>query len=140
MRFSVLINNAGVATVPDPGVSLDDLRKIYNDTFNTNITSVAILTTALLPSLRRSQDPRVINISSGRASMHAMTTGSLPPTVSVAYSVSKTAMNALTLEFAKQEDQVQPEQGSKILYQAVNPGHCKTSLNGFKGKRDPIEG
>jgi NAD(P)-dependent dehydrogenase (short-subunit alcohol dehydrogenase family) len=126
--------------VPEPEVSLDDLCKIYNDTFNTNITSIAVLTTALLPLLRRSRDPRVINISSGRASMHAMTTGSLPPTVTVAYSVSKLVLNALLLEFAKQEDQVQSEQGSKILYQAVNPGHCKTSLNGFKGKRDPFEG
>jgi NAD(P)-dependent dehydrogenase (short-subunit alcohol dehydrogenase family) len=136
----VLINNAAIATVPEPDISLEHLRKIYDDTFNTNITSIAVLTTALLPLLRHSRDPRVINISSGRASMHAMTTGSLPPTVSVAYSVSKLAMNALMLEFAKQEDEVRPHQGSKILYQAVNPGHCKTSLNGFRGKRDPFEG
>jgi NAD(P)-dependent dehydrogenase (short-subunit alcohol dehydrogenase family) len=69
--------------------------------------------------------------------MHALTTGTLPHTVSVAYSVSKLALNVLMLEMAKQEEQVQ---GSKILYQAVNPGHCKTALNGFRGQRDPVEG
>jgi NAD(P)-dependent dehydrogenase (short-subunit alcohol dehydrogenase family) len=133
----VLINNAAIATIPEPNCSTADFRVSYNDTFNTNITSVATLTTALIPLLRKSPDPRVINVSSGRASMHALTTGTLPPTVSVAYSVSKLALNVLMLEKAKQEEQVQ---GSKILYQAVNPGHCKTALNGFRGQRDPVEG
>jgi NAD(P)-dependent dehydrogenase (short-subunit alcohol dehydrogenase family) len=72
--------------------------------------------------------------------MHTLTEGMLPATVSVPYSVSKLAMNALMLEMAKQEKQVPIEQGSKILYQAVNPGHCRTALNGFKGARDPFEG
>lgn len=72
--------------------------------------------------------------------MHALTTGSLPATVSVPYSVSKLAMNVLMLELSKAEEVVSEKNGSKILYQAVNPGHCKTALNGFKGKRDPFEG
>jgi NAD(P)-dependent dehydrogenase (short-subunit alcohol dehydrogenase family) len=69
-----------------------------------------------------------------------MTTGSLPQTVSGPYSISKLAMNVLMLELKKQEEQVEEKQGSRISYQAVNPGHCKTGLNGFRGKRDPFEG
>jgi hypothetical protein len=49
-------------------------------------------------------------------------------------------MNVLMLDFIKQEEQVENSQGSRILYQAVNPGHCKTALNGFRGQRDSFEG
>jgi hypothetical protein len=49
-------------------------------------------------------------------------------------------MNVLMLELMKQEEQVEEKQGSRILYQAVNPGHCKTALNDFWGKWDPFEG
>lgn len=44
------------------------------------------------------------------------------------------------IELTKQEQATSKERGSEILFQAVNPGHCKTSFNGFKGKRDPFEG
>lgn len=136
--FKVLINNAAIAAIPTPETSLPELRAMYNRIFDTNITSVATVTTALMPLLRRSDDPRVINVSSGRASMHALTTGAMPPTASVAYSVSKTALNVLMLEMAKQEAKI--EEGDRILYQAANPGHCKTAFNGFRGQRDPLEG
>jgi hypothetical protein len=43
------------------------------------------------------------------------------------------------LEMSNRRD-VADEHGSKILYQVVNPGHCKTALIGFEGKRDPFEG
>jgi hypothetical protein len=49
-------------------------------------------------------------------------------------------MNVLMLEMSKAEEDLSDEHGSKILYQAANPGHCKTALNGFRGKRDPFEG
>jgi hypothetical protein len=27
-----------------------------------------------------------------------------------------------------------------ITFWAVSPGHCKTAFNGYRGKKDPIEG
>lgn len=74
----------------------------------------------------------MINISSGRASIHALTTGQLPPTASIPYSISKVALNVLGLELAK----LYPD----VKFYAANPGHCKTALNGFKGARDPLDG
>jgi NAD(P)-dependent dehydrogenase (short-subunit alcohol dehydrogenase family) len=85
-----------------------------------------------MPLLSLSPNPRVINISSARASIHNITTGNLPPTACVPYSVSKVALNALTLELGKSHPDVE--------FYAANPGHCKTAFNGFKGKKDPMEG
>jgi NAD(P)-dependent dehydrogenase (short-subunit alcohol dehydrogenase family) len=98
---TVLINNAAIALSPS---SLNDFRHSYNTTFSINITSVALFTTAFLPLLHASPTPKVINISSARGSLTLSTDGKLPPTKAVAYSVSKTALNALTVEMQKTED------------------------------------
>lgn len=127
---SVLINNAGIAVVPKPG--LTDYRSTFNSTMDTNVTSVGFLTTSCIPLLRASQDPRVINVSSARASVHALTTGTLPPTKVVSYVVSKVGLNVLTLEMRK----LFPD----VLFQCASPGHCATGLNGFTGQRDPLDG
>ncbi|KAK6438116.1 hypothetical protein LTR95_005689 [Oleoguttula sp. CCFEE 5521] len=126
----VLVNNAGIASTP--AADFSDLRSTFNTTFNTNITSVALISHLFMPLLLESGNPKIINLSSGRASIHALTTGTLPPTASVPYSVSKTALNVLTLEMSKSFQQV--------VFYAATPGHCSTALNGFRGKRDPEEG
>lgn len=56
----------------------------------------------------------------------------LPPTASIPYTISKTALNVAMLEIAKLE--------TDVLFQAVSPGHCKTAFNGFRGTKDPLEG
>jgi NAD(P)-dependent dehydrogenase (short-subunit alcohol dehydrogenase family) len=58
----------------------------------------------------------------------------MPSTVSIPYSVSKTALNALTLEMAKF-----PE-NEGVQFHVIGLGHCKTEFNGFRGLRDPLEG
>jgi NAD(P)-dependent dehydrogenase (short-subunit alcohol dehydrogenase family) len=128
----VLINNAAIASNPSDSADHTDFRSTYNAILNTNLTSVALLTTLSMPLLSRSPNPRVINISSARASIHNITINNLPPTACVPYSVSKVALNALTLEMGK----MYPD----VVFYAANPGHCKTALNGFKGKKDPVEG
>jgi NAD(P)-dependent dehydrogenase (short-subunit alcohol dehydrogenase family) len=85
-----------------------------------------------MPLLTLSPTPRVVNMSSARASIHNIVTNNLPPTACVPYSVSKVALNALTLEMGK----MYPE----VKFYAANPGHCRTAFNGFRGKKDPVEG
>lgn len=63
--------------------------------------------------------------------------GNLPPTAVVSYSVSKTALNALTIEIQKAEDAREGE--GKVDFYVVNPGHCKTEFNGYRGTKDPLE-
>jgi NAD(P)-dependent dehydrogenase (short-subunit alcohol dehydrogenase family) len=105
---------------------------VYNQILDTNVTSIAVLTSRFLPLLEMSDDPRVINVSSARASVALQSSAKLPPTASIPYSISKTALNILTMELQKLQ--------SGILFHVVSPGHCKTALNGFRGSKDPGEG
>jgi NAD(P)-dependent dehydrogenase (short-subunit alcohol dehydrogenase family) len=107
-------------------------REVYNYTFDGNITSVAVVTKAFMGLLEKSSDPRVINISSLRGSLGLLTAGKLPPTQSVAYGVSKSALNALTIEMGRAN--------KAILFQCASPGHCKTAFNGYRGTKDPLDG
>jgi NAD(P)-dependent dehydrogenase (short-subunit alcohol dehydrogenase family) len=90
-----------------------------------------------MPLLNATPAPKVINVSSARGSLTRSTAGKLPPTAAVAYSVSKTALNALTIEFQKTED---VSEHGKVRFYAVSPGHLKTAFNNFRGTKDPLDG
>ena len=101
MTISVLINNAGIL-IRAPEDDLPALRQAYNTMLNTNLTSVAILTTAFLPLLHKSPDPKVINITSGLGSIANTLTkkmGRLP-----SYGASKVGMNGLTAHMQTAEN------------------------------------
>src|ERR1700678_3727133 len=78
-------------------VSLDDVRAV----FETNVFGVIAVTQAMLPLLREARAGRIVNVSSssgppprksGPANPHRAMYGT--------YSVSKTALNAVTVAFA----------------------------------------
>lgn len=105
---------------------------MYNRILDTNVTSVALVSTLFLPLLREATTPRIINVSSGRGSLALVTSGANPPTDKIPYSVSKAALNLLTVEMSHANPNVE--------FQLVNPGWCKTAFNGYRGPKDPIEG
>jgi NAD(P)-dependent dehydrogenase (short-subunit alcohol dehydrogenase family) len=121
---------------------LNGLRDSFNATFNANVTSVAAVTSTFLPLLRRSSDPRVIHVSSGRASLQRSTAANSPLTAVLSYSISKVALNALTIEQQKIENARtgNEQDGGKVDFYAINPGHCKTAFNGWRGLKDPLDG
>ncbi|KAL9071294.1 MAG: hypothetical protein Q9161_004310 [Pseudevernia consocians] len=130
-RLDILVNNAGIAILESPDGS--NIQESYAQTFNTNITGVALMMTTFLPLMKESSpDARVINLSSARASLHLSSSGNLPPSRVISYSVSKTALNALTVEYAKAEP--------TVAFYAASPGRCKTAFNGFRGTKDPSDG
>jgi NAD(P)-dependent dehydrogenase (short-subunit alcohol dehydrogenase family) len=100
--------------------------------FHANITSVAAVSNAFIPLLKKSEDARVINVSSSGRSVTLQTTGQLPATTAISYLVSKTAMNVLTLELRKLE--------TDVLFHVACPGHCKTGLNGYRAAKGPVDG
>ena len=99
----VLINNAGIAILEE---HLKDFRRIWSEQFNVNVISVRIISELFMPLLRKAEDPRILNISSLRASFDRVINGHNPPVVSVAYSTSKTALNMMMLQMAKQYQDV----------------------------------
>ncbi|MGM1057665.1 SDR family oxidoreductase [Saccharothrix sp. Mg75] len=130
-RLDVLVNNAGI-TGPHgqaPGaVGLDVVREV----FETNVFGVIAVTDAMLPLLLRSPAARVVNVSSGVGSLTALGDPGHPLAAlpaGLAYPPSKTALNAVTVQYAK----ALADRG--VLVNAVDPGYCATDLNGHRGSR-----
>jgi NAD(P)-dependent dehydrogenase (short-subunit alcohol dehydrogenase family) len=133
-RLDVLVNNAGVTGgMPQQPttVSLEAVRTAVE----TNVIGVIRVTNALLPLLRRSAAPRIVNMSSSVGSLARQTgPGDETGPLSNAYSPSKTFLNAVTIQYAKEL------RGTNILINAACPGFTATDLNGFRGHRTPEQG
>jgi NAD(P)-dependent dehydrogenase (short-subunit alcohol dehydrogenase family) len=143
-HLDVLINNAGITgsgqvapqdahdQVPS-SVDLDMVRAV----FETNVFGVIAVTNSMLPLLRRSVAPRIVNVSSDAASLTIASEpdgplAGLPP--SVAYTPSKTALNALTVQYANELRK------DGILVNAAAPGYVDTDINNHSGQLTPAQG
>lgn len=92
-RLDILVNNAGWTTVV-PHKDLDALTdEIFRKTFEVNVFGTWWLTKAAMPHLRNSPDPCVVNITS--------VAGVRPLGSSIAYSMTKAALNQMTALLAK---------------------------------------
>ncbi|WP_328710937.1 SDR family NAD(P)-dependent oxidoreductase [Microbispora hainanensis] len=93
------------------------------------------VTNAMLPLLRRSASPRIVNMSSTVGSLTRQSApGAETGPISAAYAPSKTFLNAVTVQYAKELSD------TNILINAGCPGFCATDLNGFRGVRTPEQG
>jgi len=115
-KLNILVNNAGATWID----KVDDFpRKGFEDVLNLNVTSVFMLTQAMLPFLRAAQQPgdpaRVINITS----INAFRPGGY---VNYSYSASKAGAKMLTehLGVALVED--------NITVNGVGPGLFRSRL------------
>jgi NAD(P)-dependent dehydrogenase (short-subunit alcohol dehydrogenase family) len=137
--LDVLVNNAAVS-VDTATVITEVDAAVFRRTYETNVFGVLEVTNALLPALRRSAAPRIVNVSSGTGSL-GWSTGPNPQfdfTMSrgrgPAYRSSKTALNALTVFYA------QALAGDGFKVNALAPGRRATGLNpGAAGGGDPAE-
>ncbi|MGX9517551.1 SDR family NAD(P)-dependent oxidoreductase [Vibrio mediterranei] len=123
-RFSVvdvLINNAAIHYDTWQNVTNANLTTV-KEAMDTNVFGAWRMTQALLPLLQSSQQARIVNISSGAGALDNQT-GSTP-----AYSMSKIALNSLTLMFANQL------KSRGILVNSVCPGWVATDMGGNGGR------
>lgn len=140
-RLDVLVNNAGIAHAGEPGqslaetvkagrasvASLDEVRAV----FETNVFGVIAVTQAMLPLLREAPTGRIVNVSSGRASLALAADPSEArrrEMFGVTYSSSKVALNAVTLAFALDLE------STGIKVNAAAPGFTVTAMNNFEGR------
>jgi NAD(P)-dependent dehydrogenase (short-subunit alcohol dehydrogenase family) len=129
--LDILVNNAGISPDEPKPVTEEDpdtFRRIYE----TNVFGLVAVTNAFLPALRRSAHPRIVNLSSGTASIAAsggqvggvFAYASSPTSTLAAYRSSKTAVNELTVLYAN----ALADDGFKV--NALAPGLRRTDLNG----------
>jgi len=118
-RVDVIINNAGV--MPERGeekitnIDFDHFR----NAFEINVLGCARVIRSFLPHLRRSNRPRILNLSSGLGSIAERDNFNY-----YAYAVSKAALNMLTRSVAFE---LAPE-GITIV--AISPGWVRTDMGG----------
>jgi NAD(P)-dependent dehydrogenase (short-subunit alcohol dehydrogenase family) len=129
-RLDVLINNAGIPgremTTPSQQ-SVDDIRFIYE----TNVFAPVRVTQAFLPLLRKAGHANVVMVSSGLGSLGWLSDpqNQFFGVNFLGYNSSKTALNAVTLAFAKELA------ASGIKVNAADPGYTATDFNGHSGYR-----
>ena len=90
---------------------------------------------AFLPLLRRSAHPRIVTMSSSVGSLTRQTEpGAETGPIALAYSPSKTYLNAVVVQYAK------ALADTHIKINLGCPGYVATDLNGFRGVRTPEQG
>ena len=97
----------------------------FNEVMNTNVTGVLSVTQAFVPLLKKSDAPRVINISSQLGSM-----ASSPGFSTTSYQCSKAALNMLTKCCAFDI----PE----VVFVSVHPGWVQTDMGQSKNRKAPV--
>ncbi len=92
-RLDYLINNAGWTTLVPHG-NLDELTDdVFRKTFEVNVFGTWWVTKRAIPHLRESDDPCIVNITS--------IAGVRPTGSSIAYAMTKAALNHMTVLLAK---------------------------------------
>ncbi|MEY9878016.1 NAD(P)-dependent dehydrogenase (short-subunit alcohol dehydrogenase family) [Streptacidiphilus sp. MAP12-33] len=135
-RLDVLVNNAAITGgMPQEPTRVDPAT--IRTVVETNVIGVIRVTNAMLPLLRRSASPRIVNMSSSVGSL-TLQSGAAPEQtagpVAAAYTPSKTFLNAVTLQYVRELS------GTNILINVGCPGYVATDLNGFRGVRTPEQG
>ncbi|MFI9555698.1 SDR family oxidoreductase [Nonomuraea endophytica] len=134
--LDILVNNAGIVVAQeDPRPSATEaavLRQVYE----TNVLGVVTVTNAMLPLLRRAPAGRIVNMSSELGSLSRAIDPDDPlyPHNYLAYNSSKSALNMVTIAYAKEL------MDTPIKVNAANPGYCATDLNGHTGFRTAEQG
>lgn len=123
-HLGVLINNAGILI--DKGDILNMPVERLIETLQTNTIGVVRVIRQFLPLMK--SNGRIINLSSELGALHSM--GSYSP----AYSISKTALNAVTRQFAA------ALAGRGIAVNSMCPGWVRTDMGGRNATRSVEKG
>jgi NAD(P)-dependent dehydrogenase (short-subunit alcohol dehydrogenase family) len=133
-RLDILVNNAAIFIDDGPPskLSIDALRRTYD----TNFFGQFAVLKGMLPLLRKSEAGRIVNMSSRLGSLAQ--TGDpnfeFADANLLAYNSSKTALNAMTVQFANEL------RGTPIKINSACPGYVATDMNNHGGYRTVEQG
>jgi NAD(P)-dependent dehydrogenase (short-subunit alcohol dehydrogenase family) len=135
-RLDILVNNAGVMIDDHGKKPSEQSLEVWRKTFETNLFGLIATTQAMLPLLRKSAAGRIVNLSSilGSIALHATPGSPIYDTKWPAYNVSKSAVNAYTVQLAYEL------KDTPIKVNAAHPGWVKTDLGGEGATMEISEG
>src|SRR5207253_2690647 len=125
-RLDTLVNNAGIL-LDDDKDALMVTPEIFETTLRTNTVGPLRVSQAFVPFLRKSDAPRIVNVSSGGGQLTDGADGWAP-----AYCISKTALNGITSQLAAALP--------KFAVNSVCPGWVRTDMGGPNATRSVGEG
>lgn len=121
-HLDILINNAGISGgfKKPADLTVNDVQQVYN----TNVFGIVRMMHTFIPLLEKSEQPVVVNVSSGLGSFGMVTNPNTQESKvnSLAYCSSKSAVTMITLQYAKGLPHIQ--------INAADPGSTNTDLVG----------
>ncbi len=127
-HLDLVFNNAGIQSQPyDAHLEQVELSKM-REAFEVNTLGPLRVARAFLPLLRKATNPRIVNMTSGLASLSGKSEGAFYP-----YGVSKAGLNMLTRTMAFDL------QGEKVVVVCLDPGWVKTDMGGPNAPLKPEE-
>jgi len=125
-RLDALVNNAGIALDDDKEI-LTTTPETFETTLRTNTLGALLVSQAFVPFLKKSDAPRIVNVSSTGGQLADGADGWSP-----AYCISKTALNGVTVQLAAALP--------KFAVNSVCPGWVRTDMGGSNATRSVAEG
>ncbi|KQT21023.1 short-chain dehydrogenase [Chryseobacterium sp. Leaf405] len=128
-HLDILINNAGISGIT-PQNALETPPDEYLDVMNVNLYGVIRTTQSFIGLLKKSSEPRIVNVSTSVGSLSLQSNPQWPAYDYGKYAVyasSKAAMNMYTVHLAYEL------KNTNVKVNAVCPGYTKTDFTGFNG-------
>jgi len=135
-KLDFLINNAGISGIDLdnkgnmlPQNAIDTSIAVYQKVYNTNVYGPARVTKAFIDLLEKSDEPRIVNLSSSQGSLplHSDPKYLYYNVKGVVYLSSKAALNMYTINLAYEL------RDTKFKVNAVSPGFTSTDFTGKNG-------
>lgn len=133
--LDVLINNAGI-NGGFPQAALEASAEAFQKVMDTNLYGVVRVTQAFIDMLKKSHEPRIVNVSSSGCSLtlHCDPDWKYYSHKAAVYPASKAAMNMYTINLAYEL------RDTPFRVNAVCPGFVATDFNGHRGTGTAEEG
>ncbi len=127
-KLDILINNAGISGEFPQSASTTAINDIQH-VFDTNFFGVISVTQAFLDLLKKSESPRISNITSGLGSLtlHSDPNWKYYNFKATSYVTSKAALNAFTIGLAYELKDL------PFKVNAIDPGYTSTDFNHHSG-------